>query len=65
MKSYNIENALLAQYEKGVRDGIRLMEEKVLQAYENGKPVEIDGRVWFIKSDLDNLRDIFTDLENE
>ena len=35
----------------------------MLLANENGTPLEIAGRVWFVKSDMENLRDIFADLE--
>lgn len=39
------------------------MEERLLLACENGNPIEINGRAYFIKSDIQNLRDIFEDLE--
>lgn len=39
------------------------MKERMLLACENGNPVNIEGRAFFIKSDIDNLRDIFADLE--
>ena len=35
----------------------------MLLACENGTPIEIDGKAYFIKSDIQNLRDIFTDLD--
>lgn len=41
------------------------MKERMLLACENGNPIEINNRgywIW-IKSDIDNLRDIFADLE--
>lgn len=39
------------------------MKERMLLACENGNPIEIDNRGYWIKSDIDNLRDIFADLE--
>ena len=63
----NMETVLKNQYERGYQDGVivgvRLMQERMLLACENGNPVEIDGRAYFIKSDIQNLRDIFEDLE--
>lgn len=56
-------------YDRGYRDrikhGLKLMEERLLLACEHGNPIEIGGRVYFIKSDIQNLRDIFEDLERE
>lgn len=50
-------------FEQGVVTGIKLMEQKILKACEEGKPVEIDGRVYFVKSDIQNLREIFDKME--
>lgn len=56
---------LLQQAEnRGVLLGIKLMQQRMLLACENGTPIELpDGRAYFIKSDMQNLRDIFLDLE--
>lgn len=48
---------------RGIEQGIRLMQERMLLACENGNPISINGRAYFIKSDLQNLQDIFADLE--
>lgn len=48
---------------RGMEQGIRLMQERMLLACENGTPISINGRAYFIKSDLQNLHDIFSDLE--
>ena len=62
-----LQTMLQAQYQKGVTDGtqigIHLMEERLLFACENGKPVGIKGKACFVKSDIQNLRDIMDDLE--
>lgn len=48
---------------RGIEQGIALMQERMLLACENGNPISINGKACFIKSDLQNLHDIFADLE--
>lgn len=50
-------------FEQGIVTGIKLMEQKILKACEEGKPIEIDSRVYFVKSDIQNLREIFAKME--
>ena len=50
-------------FEQGIVTGIKLTEQKILKACEEGKPIEIDGRVYFVKSDIQNLREIFAKME--
>lgn len=50
-------------FEQGIVTGIKLMEQKILKACEEGKPVEIDGKAYFVKSDIQNLREIFDKME--
>lgn len=52
------------QFKMGVVVGINIMKEKLLLAAESGKPIELNGRAWYLKSDIENLRDIFKDIEN-
>ena len=56
---------LLEQAERrGIEQGIRLMQNRMLLACENGTPIGLpDGRAYFIKSDIQNLHNIFADLE--
>lgn len=55
---------MLEQAEKrGIEQGIKLMQQWMLLACENGTPINIEGRAFFIRSDIQNLRDIFSDLE--
>lgn len=56
---------LLDQAERrGIEQGIRLMQNRMLFACENGTPIGLpDGRAYFIKSDIQNLHNIFADLE--
>lgn len=58
-----MQQVLNIQYKKGVEDGIKLMKQRMLLACENGTPIEIDGRAYFVRSDLQNLRDIMDDME--
>ena len=58
-----MQQALNVQYRKGVEDGIKLMKQRMLLACENGTPIEINGRAFFVRSDLQNIRDLMDDLE--
>lgn len=67
---FNIEerelNAIVqVEYRRGLEYGIKLMEHKLLTACENRNPIEIGGKAYFVKSDIENLRDVFADLERE
>ena len=59
----DLEKLLEKKYQEGVCQGVRLMKQRMLLACENGNPIEIEGRAYFVKSDIDNLRDIIADLE--
>ena len=63
----DLETMLQAQYQNGIAEGtqmgIRLMQERLQLACENGNPVAIKGRAYFVKSDIQNLRDIMDDME--
>ena len=50
---------------RGIEQGIRLMQQRMLLACENGTPINIEGRAFFIRSDIQNLHDIFADLETD
>ena len=63
MMKYLLEQLGKQAYLKGVEDGKVQEQQKMLSACENGNPVVIDGRAFFIKSDQENLIDIFADLE--
>ncbi len=58
-----LQHMLDTQYKKGIEIGIKLMQQRMLLACENGNPIELDGRAYFVKSDIQNLRDIIDDLE--
>ena len=59
-----MEQMMEKQYNRGITVGMELMMEKLRIAADNGTPIEIDGRAWYLKSDIENLRDIFEDMEN-
>lgn len=56
---------LIAQAEqRGFEKGVRYVMNKIAEACENGTPIELpDGKAYFIKDAINNLRDIFDDLE--
>ena len=43
-----MEQMMEEQYNRGITVGMELMMEKLRIAAENGTPIEIDGRAWFI-----------------
>lgn len=60
-----LNQLLEKKYQEGVCTGVKLMKQRMLLASENGTPVNIEGRAFFLHSDLQNLRAIFEDLEVE
>lgn len=60
-----LKRLLEKEYQKGVLAGIRLMEERLMLAHANGTGVEIKGRMWYLKSDLENLRDVMDKFGSE
>lgn len=60
-----MEKLLEKRFQEGVRQGVKLMQQKMLAACENGTPINIEERAYFVRSDLQNLRDIFDGLEAE
>lgn len=57
------EKELEDSFNSGVVTGIKLMEQRMLLACENGTPIEIGGFAYFIHNDLQNLQRIFADIE--
>ena len=50
-------------FNSGVITGIKIMEQRMLLACENGTPIEIGGRAYFVHTDMQNLQRIFADIE--
>lgn len=44
--------------ENGFNDGVKYMKEKILTACNRKKPIEINGKAYFIQNDLQHLREI-------
>lgn len=60
-----LEIKLAAEYRKGVKHGIKIMEKRMMLASEKRNPIDIEGRAFFVESDMDNLRAIFEELKRE
>lgn len=60
-----LKELLKNQYRKGFAQALKLMEQRMLLANENGTPLEISGRAWFISSDMENLQGIFEDMKED
>lgn len=58
MKEQQLQDKLDEYYNRGIQQGIRMVKDKMLLACKKGTPIEIDGRVYYIRSDLDNLKEI-------
>lgn len=58
-----LQQLLEAEYKKGVQHGAKIMQQRMLLACENGTPIEIEGWAFFVRSDLQNLRQIMDDIE--
>lgn len=63
MEEKILQEELKKAYKTGLADGIKIMKQRILLAAEKGTPIEVQGRVYFIKTDLENLRDIMDDME--
>lgn len=48
---------------RGFEKGVEYMEQRILEACENGTPLGIGGKAFFVRDEISNLRDIFDDLE--
>lgn len=62
-------NALMKGLEeaqkRGFEKGIEYMEQRILDACKKGTPLEIRGEAFFLKGAINNLYDIFDDLEKK
>ncbi len=50
-------------FNTGVQLGISIHERKIVYASEHNKPIEIDGKVYWIESDIQHLRKIMDRVE--
>ena len=56
---------LLEQAENnGILLGIKLMQQRMLLACENGTPIELpDGRAYWVQSDIEHLRNVMDSIK--
>ena len=61
-----LNQLLEKKYQEGIVHGVQLMKERMLLACQNETPIELsDGRAYFVRSDIQNLRTIFSTLERK
>ncbi len=49
--------------QKGYEEGIKDMKRKMLSVCDTDKPIEIDGKAYFVQSDIKHLHKLFDDIE--
>lgn len=49
----------------GFNEGVKYMEEKILSACKSGKGILIANKMYFIKTDLQHLREIIDKIGTE
>lgn len=52
-------------YHKGILHGVQLMKNRLLLACENDTPIEIDGKAYYVQSDIEHLQQIFRKIEED
>ena len=52
-------------YNAGVKAGMKHMMDKIEEQYELCKPIYANGRLYWLKNDMENLKDIMDDIEAE
>lgn len=60
-----LQQLLKKEYQQGFQDGVKLMEQRMLLACDNGNPIEINGEAYFVQDSISNLRSIFDHLEKD
>lgn len=63
MEDSTLKELLEEEKRKGILLGIRIMEERMLLACKVGSPMTIKDRAYFVKSDLQHLREIMDQVE--
>lgn len=61
----NVKTTCEDAFNLGVHTGIKLMENKIQEHCELGKPVMANGELFFFKTARQNLIDIMDDLDEE
>lgn len=52
-------------YDAGVKAGMQYMMDKIERQCQLGKPILANGSLYWLKNDMENLRDIMDDMEEE
>ena len=60
-----VENETQQVFLQGVNDGLHWMMDKIERQYKNGKPIQANGSLYWLKDAKENLRDIMDDMETE
>ena len=55
----------ITEREIGFNEGIKYMKEKMLSVCDTDKPIEIDGKAYFVQSDKEHLHKLFNDIETK
>ena len=63
MEDSTLNELLEEEKRKGILLGIRIMEKRMLLACKVGSPMTIKDRAYFVKSDLQHLREIMDQVE--
>ena len=63
MTDRELEIVLDQAQKSGIEIGVRLMQEKMLLACENGTPIEIDGKAYWIQNDMEHLRQVMDSIK--
>lgn len=58
MTKHDLQIALEHEYSAGLEDGHNRYERYLLDAIASGKPIELCGRVWYLQSEVERLRQI-------
>lgn len=57
------ETEIKKAFEEGFKSGVESIERKILSVCDTDKPIEIDGRAYFVQSDIKHLHKLFDDIE--
>lgn len=60
-----VENETQQVFLQGVNAGIHYMMDKIERQYKNGKPIQANGSLYWLKDAKENLRDIMDNMETE
>ena len=65
MTDLELIKALDRSERRGFEMGVKLMQQRMLIACENGTPIEINGKGYFVRDAVTNLRNIIDSLRED